>query len=220
MNFERIYEYRFSGVDQVAKRESWREISRWLYEYLGEPKSALDPAAGDLEFLEYFPCEEKMAVDLRRSPYLDKVSGIEFKQGNFLTTEVEENRFDATFLSNFLEHLNSPEEIQVLLKKLFSALKPGGKIAVMGPNFKYCSKVYFDCADHKLILTDTAVAEHLYAAGFNVVSQIDRFLPFSFRGKLPPKPFLVRAYLKCPAAWPLLGKQFLVVGEKPSNLAV
>ena len=42
----------------------------------------------------------------------------------------------------------------------------GGRIAIMGPNFRYCAGEYFDCADHTLIFTHRAIAEHVYAAGF------------------------------------------------------
>ena len=43
---------------------------------------------------------------------------------------------------------------------------------------------------------------------------IPRYLPYSFRGILPPSPPLTRLYLKTPLAWRLLGKQFLVIGRK------
>jgi hypothetical protein len=86
----------------------------------------------------------------------------------------------------------------------------------MGPNFKYCADEYFDCADHTLALTHVSVEEHLYAAGFRVTKVIPRFLPFSFRGVLPPSPALTAYYLRMPLAWRLLGKQFLVIA-KPAD---
>ena len=42
-----------------------------------------------------------------------------------------------------------------------------------------------------------------------------RFLPFSFRGVLPPSAALTRTYVRTPVLWRLLGKQFLVIGRKP-----
>ena len=57
----------------------------------------------------------------------------------------------------------------------------------MGPNFRYCSHEYFDCADHTLIFTHVAIEEHLYAAGFEPERIVPRFLPYSFRGRLPPR---------------------------------
>ena len=60
-----------------------------------------------------------------------------------------------------------------------------------------------------------AVAEHLYAAGFVIRTVHARFMPYTFTGRLPSSPALVRAYLRFPAAWRLVGRQFLVVGERP-----
>ena len=85
----------------------------------------------------------------------------------------------------------------------------------MGPNFKYCSREYFDCADHTLALTHVSVEEHAYAAGFRIDSVRARYLPFSFRGRLPPSPALTGVYLKAPFLQRLLGKQFLVIATKP-----
>ena len=59
---------------------------------------------------------------------------------------------------------------------------PGGRIAIMGPNYRYCAKEYWDCADHYVALTHVAIAEHLYAAGFEPSGSIPRYLPYSFRG--------------------------------------
>jgi hypothetical protein len=59
-----------------------------------------------------------------------------------------------------------------------------------------------------------AIEEHLYAAGFELDKVVPRYLPYSFRGILPPSPQLTRLYLKMPPAWKLLGKQFLVIGRK------
>ncbi len=69
--------------------------------------------------------------------------------------------FDAIFVSNFLEHLNSQEEVAIFLKRLYSTIKNGGRIVIMGPNFKYAYKEYFDFADHKIILSELGVTEHL-----------------------------------------------------------
>ena len=45
-------------------------------------------------------------------------------------------------------------------------MSAGGRIAIMGPNYRYCADEYWDCADHYVALTHVAIAEHLYAAGF------------------------------------------------------
>ena len=91
---------------------------------------------------------------------------------------------------------------------------PGGRIAVMGPNFRYCKNAYFDMADHTTILTHRAIVEHLYAAGFTPERVEPQFLPYSFSGRNPTSPVLVRAYLRFPPAWRIMGKQFLVIARR------
>lgn len=51
--------------------------------------------------------------------------------------------------------------------------------------------------------------------GFDVTEVIARFLPYSFRGRLPASPRLTRTYLRCPMLWRVLGEQFLILGGKP-----
>jgi len=114
-------------------------------------------------------------------------------------------------VSNVLEHLPTREAVGAALARLRDAMAPGGTVAVIGPNFRYCAREYFDCADHVLALTHIAVAGHLHAAGFSISTAIPRFLPYSFRGKLPASPALTCAYPRHPALWRLIGKQFLVL---------
>jgi hypothetical protein len=72
-------------------------------------------------------------------------------------------------------------------------------------------------ADHTVILTHRSVAEHLYAAGFEITSVTPRFLPYSFTGRLPATAALIRLYLALRPAWRVLGKQFLVIAHKPES---
>ena len=71
---------------------------------------------------------------------------------------------------------------------MHGAMEKGGRIAIMGPNYRYCADEYWDCADHYVALTHVAIGEHLYAAGFEPEQIIPRYLPYSFRGILPPSP--------------------------------
>ena len=140
--------------------------------------------------------------------------GVKVVLDDILEADLPREYFDGVFISNMLEHLPTQETVATLLRGLREFIKPGGVIAVMGPNFRYCSKRYFDCADHTLALTHASVEEHLYAAGFNPVQVRKRYLPFSFSGLLPSSPFLVGAYLRMTPAHSILGKQFLVVADR------
>jgi hypothetical protein len=131
-----------------------------------------------------------------------------------MEVDLPEAHFDGIFVSNFLEHLPSQEAIGSFLARMLDVTRDGGRIAVMGPNYRYSAKVYWDFADHVVALTHRAIEEHLYAAGFEPIQTYPRFLPYSFTGLLPPSPRLTAAYLRLRPAWWLLGKQFLVIGQE------
>ena len=213
INYERLYAYRFRDVDQASRQKVWNEIARYIHRRLGEPRSVLDPAAGRGEFITAVPADDRWGVDLVRQGDLES-AGVKMIIGDIMDVELPREHFDGVFLSNFLEHLPDQDSVGTVLAKLREAMQPGGRIAIMGPNFKYCARDYFDCADHTVILTHVAVAEHLNAAGFSVTAVVPRFLPYSFRGLLPPSPLLTRIYLRTPVLWRLLGKQFLVLARK------
>ncbi|MCO6481518.1 MAG: class I SAM-dependent methyltransferase [Flavobacteriales bacterium] len=215
MNLDRIYSYRFRDVDQAKRAMVWKELSAYLFRRLGQPQAVLDPAAGMCEFINHVPAGEKWAVDVNE-PFVRAHAAKEVRVaiGDTRTIDLPKDHFDAVFVSNFLEHLGSQEEVADFLTKLHTHIKPGGRIAVMGPNFKYTYKEYFDFADHTVVLSELGAAEHLYGAGFEVESVEPRFLPLSFRGRLPVNRFLVRSYLARPWAWRFFGKQFLLIGRK------
>lgn len=213
MNYARLYDYRFRGVDQAGRQAVWREIAQYVHVKMDEPKCVLDPAAGRGEFITAVPAVERWGVDLVRQADIE-ASGARMITADIREAELPGGFFDGVFLSNFLEHLPSQDTVAAVLGKLRGAMSPGGRIAVIGPNFRYCSREYFDCADHTVILTHVSMAEHLHAAGFEVELAVPRFLPYSFRGRLPPSPRLTRAYLRTPPLWRLLGKQFFLIGRK------
>jgi Methyltransferase domain len=215
IDYQRLYEYRLRGVDQQRRQAVWNEIAAYVYRRMGQPARVLDPGAGRCEFINAIPAQERWAVDMfDYGEYRD--SGVKAVVGSILDAELPQGHFDGVFVSNLLEHLPAQEAVATALGRLRECMEPGGTLAVLGPNFRYCQGEYFDCADHTLALTHVAVAEHLYAAGFDISVVIPRFVPYSFRGLLPPSPLLTRTYIRVPALWRFLGKQFLVLGTKPS----
>lgn len=217
IDYQRLYEYRFRGVEQGTRQRVWTEIARFVFEKLEYPARMLDPAAGRCEFINAVPAAERWAVD--ETPYAeaDAVPGTRVVVSDIMEAELPESYFDAVWVSNFLEHLSSQEHVAAFLKRMRTVLRDGGRIAVMGPNFKFAASEYFDCADHTVALTHISTAEHLYAAGFEVTEVVPRFLPYSFRGRFPASARLTRLYLTTKPAWRLVGKQFLVVGQRSTS---
>jgi hypothetical protein len=212
LDHRRMYEYRFRGIDQNARQRVWDVLAPWLHDRMGRPSTVLDPAAGRFEFLNAIPATERWAVDAVDHGF-ERDAAIKLVIGDVLKVELPDRHFDGVFVSNFLEHLPSQDHIALFLKRMEAAMASEGRIAILGPNFRYCAREYFDCADHVVPLTHVSVAEHLHAAGFEVEQILPRVLPYSFRGIFPPSPTLTRAYLRLPLAWRLLGKQLLVVAR-------
>ncbi len=214
MNFQKLYSYRFQGVDLQKKMAVWQPIAEKIFEAMGKPQVMLDPAGGQLEFIQHIQAEERWVIDMVEYEAIRSHKNIKFIKSNIFDAELPSQYFEGVFVSNFLEHLMTYQDIAALLSKLSAAMKSGGRIAIMGPNYKYCYESYFDFADHVLPLSHLAVMEHLAAAGFKIELVWDRFLPLSFRSRLPASPTLTKLYLSLPIAWKFLGKQFLIVARK------
>jgi hypothetical protein len=214
MDYQRLYQYRFRDVDQRTRAAVWREIAPFIHEQLGRPRRVLDPAAGRGEFINAVPAQERWAIDQVAYAEGTYEPGVQAIVSDVLEAELPPSHFGGVFVSNFLEHLVAQEEVATFLARMYAATATGGRIAIMGPNFRYCGRDYFDMADHTLIFTHRAIAEHVYTAGYEVERVEARFLPYSFTGRLPASPAMVRSYLRAPLAWRILGKQFLVIGRR------
>jgi hypothetical protein len=216
LDHHRLYDHRHRRVYREHRVAVWNEIAPYVYELMGRPARVLDPAAGWGEFINAVPAPERWMVDAVEFPEHHRDPMVKTIFADVRDVDLPLEYFDGVFVSNFLEHLGSPDEVADFFAQMRDVIAPGGRIVVMGPNFKYAWKQYFDFADHRLALTHVTVMEHLAAAGFQVDSVTPRFLPYSFSGRLPARPELTRLYLKVRLVWHVLGKQFLVVGRAPS----
>jgi hypothetical protein len=214
MDYERLYSYRFRNVDQAGRLEVWSAIAPFIHERLGSPDRVLDPAAGRCEFINAVPANERWAVDRVSFEGVETEENTHLVVSDVMDADLPADHFGGALVSNFLEHLATPDAIYAFLRRMHGWMAPGGRIAILGPNYRYCARTYWDFADHWHALTHLAIEEHLYTAGFEPVETHPQFLPFSFTGRLPASAGLTRLYLRTPLAWRFLGKQFLVIGEK------
>lgn len=214
IDYERLYEFRFRHVDEDRREAVWEEVASFIHRRLGEPKRMLDPAAGSCEFINAVPSPERWAVDRTAYAKTQVDPGVNLILSDIMDADLPKDHFDGALVSNFLEHLPNPDAIYDFLSKMRGWMSTGGQIAILGPNYRYCSRTYWDFADHWVALTHLAIEEHLAAAGFEIVETNPQFLPFSFTGRLPASRSLARLYLSTPLAWRVLGKQFLVIGRK------
>ena len=126
------------------------------------------PPPGRGEFINAVPAPERWAVDLRRlrgghAPRRARASCV----SDIFEADLPSEHFDGVFVSNFLEHLPTQDAVRGLPRAHARAsLAPGGRIAIMGPNFRFCAERVLRLRRPHAGLTHIAIAEHLYAAGF------------------------------------------------------
>ena len=121
--------------------------------------------------------------------------------------------YDRIFMSNYLEHLLSPDDVIEQLRVVHDLLAPGGQVIILQPDIALIGGAYWDFIDHRVPITRQSLTEALELAGMRPVEVIPRFLPYTTKGRLPTSARLAELYLRLRPAWWLLGKQMLVVAE-------
>ncbi len=212
-----LYQIRFDTEQLPRKNAIWQVICHdFLQRFVAADATVIDVACGYGEFLNNITAARKIAVDL--NPDARRFLGREVQFHQREATEVGSigaATADVVFTSNFLEHLPDRATLDRFLSSVLQALRPGGRYLILGPNLRYLPGQYWDFYDHQLGLTHLSLSEALQLRGFEIERCIARFLPYTTQGALPTHPLLVRAYLKVPLLWPLLGKQFFIVARKP-----
>jgi SAM-dependent methyltransferase len=214
-----LYRFRFRESERPQKMLIWKTLcSNFFQQVVGQDRVVVDLACGYGEFINNIEAKKKYAVDLNPDARQYLNPDIEFCLSRAdAISSIGDAAVDVVFTSNFLEHLKTKEECDAVLNEIRRILKPGGRFVIMGPNIRYLASQYWDFYDHYLPLSHLSLEEGLVQAGYEVVTLIPRFLPYTTRSALPQHPMLIALYLKLPIAWRILGKQFLVVGQRPAE---
>lgn len=214
-DLDRVYSHRFEDPDERAKDRLWIEIGRYLQRYVDASAPVLDIACDRGYFIRNVTAAGKWATDMR------DVSGalppdVHFAQSNGLELEnvLPKAHFGTVFMSNYLEHLASGDQVIEQLKVAGELLRPGGRVVVLQPNIKLTGPAYWDFIDHKVALTERSLVEAAEIAGLETERVVVRFLPYTTKGRLPLHPVLARLYLRMPLAWRILGGQTLYIGRR------
>lgn len=196
------------------KRETvWKEIADYIQRTeRTEDSTILELGAGYCHFINNIKCRRKFAVDL--NPEAERYIADKVK---FLLTGSEnmnmlpEGSIDIVFASNFFEHLDR-KSLMRTFEEIKRVLKHSGKLILIQPNYKYCSKDYFDDYTHTFVFTHVSMKDFLEFQGFKVEKCIPRFLPFSMKSKIPKNSFFVKMYLMLP--YKIFAKQMYIVARK------
>ena len=212
---QRLYEKRFAGKteyrDQVWKVLVGEYFQRWIPAHA----TVLDLGCGHCEFINNVTAEKCLGMDLNPDTIHQAAPGVQIlAQSCSQPWDVPDNSLDVVFTSNFFEHLYTKRDLRDTLMQAWRCLRPGGRIIALGPNIRYLPGSYWDFYDHYLALSELSLGEVMTEIGFTLEEQIPRFLPYTMsRGGQRPV-WMLSLYLKLKFAWPVFGKQFLVVARK------
>jgi len=215
VELKRIYDVRFTGKEAYRNRV-WQVLtghffSRWIK----ASDAVLDVGCGYGEFINNIAAREKFAIDLNPSAVNHVHESVHLIQQDCTKPwPLRDNSVDVVFSSNFFEHLPTKQDLQALLLEAYRCLRPGGRLMTLGPNVKHLSGSYWDFFDHHLPLTELSLSEAMLMAGFTVDRAIEKFLPYTMSQGHQPPIWMLQLYLRMPFAWPIFGKQFLVIAHK------
>jgi SAM-dependent methyltransferase len=211
---DRIYDQRFGDAATRAKDQLWVEIAGYLQRWVPRQARVLDVACDLGYFIRHVRAGERWATDVR-DVAASLGPDVHFVQsdGLSLSKAVPAGYFDVVFVSNYLEHLAGPDAVIAQLREIRAVTKDDGRLIVLQPNIRYVGAAYWDFIDHRVALTEHSLVEAAKTAGFEVEHLVPRFLPYTTKSRLPQSAWLVRAYLRVPPAWRLMGKQTLLVAR-------
>jgi len=212
---QRIYGARFAGRTHY-RTLVWKVLVSYFAQWFPGTGAVLDLGSGYCEFINNVAAGAKYAMDLNPDVHKQAAQGVTVLQQDCSEPwPLPEGSLDAVFTSNFLEHLPTKAAVGMTLANAYRCLKPGGRFIAMGPNIRYLAGAYWDFFDHYVELTELSLAEALSNCGFEIEKQVPRFLPYTMSHGRQYPIWMLRLYLAIPAAWPIFGKQFLVIGRKP-----
>jgi len=212
MKLQELYANRFNNREKQSKEALWKVLcASFFQQYIPLDSRVIDIGAGFCEFINNISCKEKYAIDLN-----EETSAYAHPSVKVLKdfSSLPEQSLDIAFMSNFLEHMNSKEDVLQILSKAYRVLKINGSILILQPNIRYAYKEYWDFFDHHIPLSDKSLAEALRITGFSIELLIPRFLPYTTKSRLPQHQYLVKFYLQLHFLWNIFGKQAFIIGKK------
>jgi len=203
-------DYHGSRLTEDPRRDVlWESLWRYCFSAMVQPGDCvLDLGSGYGNFINAVVARRRIAVDAWEGLPRHLAAGVEHRVGNVTDLGfIGDGEVDFAFASNLFEHLTK-EDFATVLAALRPKLSAKGTLTIVQPNYRYAYREYFDDFDHKSVYSHVSLADYLVANGYEVFQVEPRFMPLSVKGRLPVKPWLIRAWLASP--FKPIGKQMLV----------
>lgn len=216
MDLQKIYAARFLEEELPLKNKIWKVICNdFLNRFIQTTDTVVDIGAGYCEFINNIDCQTKIAIDLNSDVKKFAHPNVRvINESCMAIRSLADNSVDIVFMSNFLEHLLSKQQVFDTLHECQRILKTGGKMLILQPNIRFLANNYWDFFDHHTPLSDRSLVEVLEALDMQIVNNYPKFLPYTTKSKLPKGTLFVKLYLHLPLLWRIFGKQAFIVAEK------
>ncbi len=216
MNLQKIYQTRFQELELPLKNQIWKVLCTDFFNRFVKPTDkVVDLGAGYCEFINNIECHTKIAIDLNADVKKFAHPNVQVIHESCLAIRsLADDSVDIVFMSNFLEHLLTKQQVFDTLQECKRILKPGGKMLILQPNIRFLANNYWDFFDHHTPLSDRSLVEVLETLEMHIVKCYPKFLPYTTKSRLPKGPLFVKLYLHLPLAWHIFGKQAFIVAEK------
>jgi SAM-dependent methyltransferase len=169
--------------------------------------------AGYCHCINHMAGHKRVAVDVNPDVRQFAGPGVDvFVQACFERLPLDDRGVDLIVASNLFEHLER-HELKQTAAEIYRILKPGGRLVVIQPNYRYCSSEYFDDYTHILAFSHHSLRDFFVAEGLRPIVEVPRYLPFSMKTRVPKSRRLVSWYLRLPLR--PFAKQMLIAWEKP-----